>query len=127
LVGAEAAVVFAEVVEVFALEAAEEEGGAVVPGDLEVDEVGAVVVAEEDVLGFIGVDVGDASAVELGEEGEEFGEEVVGDGFAFFEGATFDEGVEESGGADAGDHAGDVGEVVEFFIDAGFAVAEAPT
>ena len=44
------------------------EEGVEVPADLEVDQVRPAVVAEEDVFGLVGVDVGDVAAVDLAEE-----------------------------------------------------------
>jgi hypothetical protein len=131
LVGAEALFVFEEVVDVGVTQAAEppavEEVVAElgqVPGNLEVDEVGLAVVAEEDVLGLVGIDVGDVAAMQLGEKLVEIGEEGVGDGLVPGEGAAGDEGVEEPGGADQPEDGGDGGEVGAGAVEAGFAAAE---
>ncbi len=133
LVGAVAAPVLEEVVVVAGLEAAEEpasrgegaEGaGGRVEGDLEVDEVGAAVVAEEDVFALLEVDVGHVAGVEGVEEGSEAGEEVVGDGLVALEGAAGDEGVEEAGVGDAAEVGGDAVEVGEAEVVVGFAASE---
>jgi len=131
LVGAEPFFVFEEVIDVGVTKAAEppavEEVVAElvkVPGDLEVDEVGFAIIPEEDVLGLVGIDVGDVAAMQFGEEGVEIGEEGVGDELIFGEGAAGDEGVEEAGGADGAEDGGNTREVGAGAVEAGFAAAE---
>jgi len=106
LVGANPAFVFQDVIQVLALEMVEDPAvqeivaGVEVPGDLEIDQVRQAIVAEEDVLGFVRVHVGDVLAMEFLHQVLEMREETVGAGFVFFERSAIDVGVEEAGFTD---------------------------
>lgn len=103
LVGPKLQAVLVEVVEVALLEDAQElrpgpEGGEVSAGDveadLEVDEVGMSLVADDEVFTFVEVDVSDVAGVHLGQGVKESREEVVGDFFISMQGVA---GNEEAG------------------------------
>src|SRR4051812_12150658 len=51
-----------------------------VPTDLEIDEMRAAVVAEQDVLRLVGVDVSDAAAMDVAQKRQQIVEESIGDG-----------------------------------------------
>src|SRR5690349_9818152 len=88
------------------------------PGVAQPLERAAAVVAEEDVLRLVGVDVRDAAAVQLGEELLQFAEEAVGDGAVLLERAAGHELVDETGGADGAEDLRYVGQVGELVVEA---------
>jgi hypothetical protein len=124
--------VFVVVVPIGADEAAEEGFGEEVAevsvfaaeGDLEIDEPGAAVFAEEDVFAFVGVDVGDVAGLEVVEELLEVSPELGGEGKVGVEICTGDEGVEEACGADAAKEGGDSADALEVEVDIDFVVGD---
>ena len=59
--------------------------------DLEVDQPWAAVAIDEDVLPFVEIDMGDVASVDVGQETDEVGEEVVVDALVAVEDMPFDE------------------------------------
>ncbi len=126
LVGPAAADVLAQVVAVGGGETGEEPAGhpAVapeaprpLPGDLEIDEVRPCVVADNDVLAFFEVDVGDAAGVQGLQQSSQAREELVVDLFVALEVVAGDELVGEGQRAELAEQARHAGHVLRLAVE----------
>jgi hypothetical protein len=78
-----------------------------VPGDLEVDQVGIAVVSEEDVFTFFEINIGDATGMDVGQEGGESREKLVAGLIVFLQRVAGHVLVNEGGVSDVSEEWGD--------------------
>src|SRR5665213_3771354 len=119
---AQSFLVLEDVIDVFALHSFQQE--AKVPTDLKIDEIGSAVVAEKDIFRLVGIDVGDAAAMDFGEQFHALVEESIGHWLVGREGAAVNVFVYEPRIADLADQLGNIRKVGQIAIKSRSAAAE---